>query len=79
MRMRPSKFFVQIQGSLCTAAEELKKTGIKRGKTGLRRGCYELLQENGSHPWPFVHKGNQRAVTIPIGSKQGHYVTLCAA
>jgi hypothetical protein len=23
--------------------------------------------------------GNERAITIPIGSKQGHYVTLCAA
>jgi uncharacterized membrane protein len=24
-------------------------------------------------------KGNARAITIPIGSDQGHYVTLCAA
>jgi len=24
-------------------------------------------------------KGNERAIMIPIGSKQGHYVTLCAA
>jgi hypothetical protein len=29
--------------------------------------------------WPWAKKGHERAITIPIGSDQGHYVTLCAA
>jgi hypothetical protein len=41
-----------------------------------------FLTEKGlpERPWfTCRHKGNARAVTIPIGFKQGHYVTLCAA
>jgi 4-amino-4-deoxy-L-arabinose transferase-like glycosyltransferase len=42
-------------------------------------GLFALLFSARLNRWPCAHKGNERAITIPIGSKQGHYVTLCAA
>ena len=43
---------------------------------------FQFASDSGTPNDPNGHaskKGNARAITIPIGSKQGHYVTLCAA
>jgi hypothetical protein len=60
----------------------------KTGSKHVRR-CQRNRRDLFSSPMIFLNsndanghaskKGNATAITIPVGSNQGHYVTLCAA